>query len=48
MGQGLRANDALYDHVCNNSQESKRFPVDYLNRRMIEKAILKHISYDFL
>lgn len=47
MGRGLSVNGALYD-VCNNSQDSKRFPVDYLNRRMIDKAILKHISYDFL
>lgn len=47
MGRGLRTNGALYN-VCNNTQDSKRFPVDYLNWRMIDKAILKHASYDFL
>lgn len=47
MGQGIRANDALYD-VCDNTQASKRFPVDYLNCRVIDKAILRHISYDYM
>lgn len=44
--RGPHANGALCD-VCNNTQDLKRFPVGYLNWRVIDKAILGYVSYDF-